>query len=356
MGFFRKQLLKVIKWEDSASDLIVYRFPMTDREEIMNGSKLIVTESQVAMLVSQGQICDVYTPGSHDLTTNNMPILSKLAGWKFGFDSPFKADVYFVNTKQFINQKWGTSSKVNMRDKDFGMVRVGGRGVYSFRVDDAPKFMREIFGTNREYTTDSLMDYFKSMIVSSFAKTLGKSNIPVLDLQAEYMEIGEMMQEELEDDFANLGLDIVSLYVESIVLPEAVEEAMDKRSTLGVLDGRLGDYTRLQAADAMRDAANNEGGAGGIAGAGMGIAAGMMMGKTFNNNFDNNNQPAQNAQAAQPQPTGAGVCANCHSPLTPGAKFCANCGTPVSQKKFCIKCGHEIPAGAKFCPNCGAQN
>lgn len=351
MGFIKRQLLKVIKWDDSTLDTIVYRYPMTDRDEIMNGCQLIVSESQVAMLVSGGQIADVYAPGTHKLTTGNMPILTKLASWKYGFDSPFKADVYYVNTKQFTNMKWGTASKIAMRDKDFGTVRVGARGTYAFKVEDAALFMREIFGTNKDYSTSALVEYFKSMVVSNFAKVIGECGIPVLDLQAKYIELGEKLQNELTDDFGKIGLNIVAVYIESIVLPETVEEALDKRATVGVMGDKLDEFTRLQSAEAIRDAAKNPGG--GIAGAGVGLAAGVTMGQMMANAMGTN-QNQNNATQSPSQPTSAGKhCTNCGALLPAGAKFCANCGQKVDTKPVCPSCHTEVPAGAKFCPNCG---
>ena len=345
MGFIRRQLLKVIKWDDPTKSTIVYRYPMDDRDEIMNGCQLIVAESQVAILVSTGQIADIYGPGEHRLTTNNMPILTKLASWKYGFDSPFKADVYYVNTKQFINMKWGTASKITMRDDYFGLVRLGARGTYSFQVTNAAQFMREIFGTNKDYRTESLVEYFKSIIVSNFAKVIGEAKISAVDIPAKYIEIGELIKNEILDDFDKLGLTCCALYVESIVLPEQVEEAIDKRSSTGAMQGAIDDYTKIQVAEAIRDAAQNEGG--GLAAAGVGIATGMAVGQNVMNNLSgaNNNQQA----------TSGNCCIKCNTPLPMGAKFCPGCGSPVQQNAFCTECGKQIPSGAKFCPHCGKQ-
>ncbi len=348
MGLFR-QLLKVIKWDDPTQSTIVHKYEMTDRDEIMNGCQLIVAESQVALLVSMGQIADVYGPGEHKLTTGNMPILTKLASWKYGFDSPFKADVYYVNTKQFTNMKWGTSSKITMRDAEFGMVRLAGRGTYSFRVADAAQFMREIFGTNKSYDTNSLVEYFRSMVVANFTKVIGSAKVAAIDLPAKYVEIGDNVKAELVDDFASIGLEICAFYVESIVLPEEVEKAIDKRAATGLMSDQVDTYTRLQAAEAMRDAANNPNG-GGLAGAGIGLAAGMAMGNNMANAMNQHNQ------APQTNSFGNGVmCSNCGKPVPSGSKFCPECGTPVAQKKFCTNCGKELPAGTKFCPNCGTK-
>ena len=353
MGFIRRQLLKIIKWDDPSHNTIVYRYPMEDRDEIMNGCQLIVAESQVALLVSMGQIADVYGPGEHKLITGNMPILTKLASWKYGFDSPFKADVYYVNTKQFTNMKWGTQTKVTMRDAEFGIVRLGGRGTYSFKVKDASQFMREIFGTNRTYETNSLVDYFRSLVVANFTKVIGEARIPAIDLPAKYIELGDNVQAELKDDFEKLGLEICAFYVESISLPEEVEAAIDKRAATGLMSDQVDTYTRLQAAEALRDAAKNPNG-GGFAGAGVGLAAGMAMGNNLAQSMANNNNNQQ--QAPQTNTFGHGaVCPNCGKSVPAGSKFCPECGTAIPQKKFCTNCGKELAPGAKFCPECGTK-
>lgn len=345
MGFIKRQLLKVIEWKDDATDTIVYRYPMTDRDEIMNGCQLVVRPSQVAILVSSGQIGDVYGEGTHKLTTNNMPIITKLASWKYDFESPFKAEVYYVNTKQFINQRWGTASKINVRDVDFGIVRVGARGVFSYRISEPLVFMREIFGTNRDYSTYALIEYFKSIVVSGFSDAFGEAKIPVLDIPAKYRELGDATKGTIASDFEKIGVELVNFVVENVSLPEEVEKAIDQRSTLGALNGHLNEFTQYQTAHAIRDAAQNEGGAG-LAGMGVGFGAGAAIGNAMMGSMNQ----TQNQQQA---PSNSAICENCKATLTPGAKFCANCGTPVATNKFCTNCGNKIEASAKFCPNCG---
>lgn len=357
MGLFsglKKELLKVIEWTDDSTTTIVYRYPMNDRHEIMNGCQLVVRESQTAILVHEGQVGDVYGPGTHKLTTNNMPIITKLASWKYGFDSPFKAEVYYVNTKQFINLKWGTATRVTMRDHDFGVIRVGARGSYTFKVSDALLFMREIFGTNREYSTNSLMEYFKSVIVTGFTTSLGEAKIPALDLPASLDELAVEIKGACKETFDNMGIQIVNLNVESVSLPEDVEKAVDQRSSVGVLSGVMGEFTQYQTAQAIRDAANNPGN--GAAGTGVGLGAGMALGQammqsmTQQNNQQTNNQQQNNQQAAA---QGVIKCANCHEELPENAKFCLNCGTKVVKDIFCMECGTKNPSNAKFCVNCG---
>lgn len=349
MGLFsalKRQLLKVIEWKDDSSDTIVYRYPMEDRVEIMNGCQLIVGPAQTAILVKEGQIADVYGPGLHKLETKNMPILTSLASWKYGFDSPFKADVYYVNTKQFINQTWGTTNPVMMRDRDFGMIRVRAHGKFSFRVSDPAVLMREIFGTNRDYRTASLIGHFRSIVVSSFADALGEANIPALDIAAKYRELADVLIQTSKDDFAKMGISVESLYIENVSLPQEVEQAIDKRTSVGVMGDKMQSFMQYQTAEAIRDAAKNEGG---VAGAGVGLGAGLGMGQMF--------AEAMKTAKDEPKPTEVAkvACSKCGKMIPADAKFCPECGEKRPEKKFCVKCGKPMPASANFCPECGTK-
>ncbi|MBQ8292850.1 MAG: SPFH domain-containing protein [Bacilli bacterium] len=350
MGLFdaiRKQLLKVIEWKDDSTDTLVYRYPIQDsRDEIMNGCQLIVTESQVAILVKDGQIGDIFGPGKHKLETKNLPILTKIAGWKYGFDSPFKADVYYVNTKQFINQQWGTTNPVMMNDREFGPVRIRAYGKYAYRVTDAGKFMKEIFGTKRDYSTSALADYFKSMVVTGFSSCLSQASIPVLEIAGKYYELAELIKQKVQEDFSEIGLTLVELFVENVSLPKEVEETIDKRTSVGIMSDKMGSYVTYEAAGAMRDAAKNEGN--GMAGAGMGFGAGAAMGQMMS-------EALKNAKDEEPKPskTATKKCPKCASEVAATSKFCPECGEKLPVNKFCPECGKEVNAGAKFCPECG---
>ena len=347
MGLFR-QLLKVIEYTDESTNNIVYKYPMKDRDEIMNGCQLIVRESQVAMLVSSGQIADVYYPGSHKLTTPNMPIITKLASWKYGFDSPFKCDVYYVNTKQFFNLKWGTASPVMLRDAEFGPIRVRARGTYSFKVDDAPTFMREIFGTNRDYSTANLQEYFKSMIVNSFADCIGEANIPALDMASKYQDIGDILIKKNQARFNAIGIKICNMVVEAITLPEEVEKVLDQRTSVGIMSDKMGSFTQYQAAQALRDAAQNEGGFGGAGvGIGAGVGLGQVLGQSLASAKDEPRKPVNQA--------GTVKCAKCGFEMPANSKFCPECGEKRPTKRFCSECGTELAENAKFCNNCGKK-
>ena len=348
MGIFsnlvRGQLIDVIEWKDPDQQTMVYRYDCGGKE-IMMGAQLTVRESQVAVMVNEGQLADVFSPGRYELQTQNMPILTALKSWKYGFNSPFKAEVYFINTKQFIDQKWGTSAPVMMRDAEFGMVRLLAHGIYSFQVSDPKVFLKEVFGTNGFYTTDYVTGQIKRTIVSGLSDAIAQSKIPALDLAANYDELSSYALQTLSPKIAPLGLKLTSFAIENISLPEEVQKAMDQRTSMGVV-GDLNQYTQFQAAAAMRDAANNQNGTAGL-GAGMGAAA--MMSQMMNNAM----QP-QAAAPQQPAQAPAAVCISCGQPLTPGAKFCPQCGAK-QEAQYCVKCGAQLQAGAKFCPQCGAK-
>src|SRR5881227_4082068 len=283
------QFIEVIEWLDDSSDTMMYRFPVRD-QEIKNGAQLIVRESQAAVFVHEGQIADVFGPGRYSVDGGNTPILSKLGAWKFGFNSPFKAEVYFVNTKQFTDLKWGTSNPVMMRDTDFGMVRLRAFGIYSIRVSDPRAFIKEVAGTNSHFETEDIEGQLKRTLVSGFTDALGESKIAALDLASNYDELGQFARTKLNDEFKSYGLELTKFFVENISLPPEVEAAMDKRTSMGVI-GDVGRYAQFQAADAMRDAANNPSGGAGIgAGLGAGFAIGNQMAGQMSNAM---NQPQQ---------------------------------------------------------------
>ncbi|WP_085130548.1 SPFH domain-containing protein [Sporosarcina ureae] len=347
MGFFnmfKNQFIEVIEWQAQDANTLVYQFPVHNNE-IKMGAELTVRESQVAVFVNEGEIADVFGPGRHILYTQNMPILTKLKSWKYGFDSPFKAEVYFINTKQFINQKWGTSNPIMMRDPDFGMIRLRGYGIYSYRVSEPTVFLRELFGTNSSYDTNSIEGHLKKMIISGLSDLFAESQLPALDLSMHYDELSEKGKEKMMSRFAAFGFEITSLYIENLSLPKEVEQAMDKRTSMGVL-GNMQQYQQYQAAEAMRDAAQNEGG---MAGAGVGMGAGMGMGQVMANAMNQNQQQPQ-AQAATKS------CPHCQATINADAKFCGQCGKSVETDKVpCVKCETMIPKDAKFCSVCGTS-
>jgi membrane protease subunit (stomatin/prohibitin family) len=301
MGLWDKlknEFIDIIEWKDSSNDTIVWRFPRY-QDEIKQGAKLTVREGQVAVFINNGKIADVYQPGMHTLETSNMPILSTIMGWKHGFNSPFKAEVYFVNTKNFTDQKWGTKNPIMMRDVEFGPVRLRAFGTYVFKVNDAATFMREIVGTDGNFTTDEITNQLRNMIISRFTDALGESKIPVLDLAANYDELGEFIRNKIDPEFSEYGITITKYLVENISLPPEVEKMLDKRTSMGVL-GNLNQYAQFQAANAMEKAAENPGGGGEGMSMGMGMAMANQMGNMFNQNTNQNQNQQGNAGGAPP--------------------------------------------------------
>ena len=292
----RGEFIDIIEWLDDSRDTIVWRFPRHDNE-IKMGAKLVVRESQTAVFVNEGRIADSFTPGTYPLQTQNLPVLSTLKGWKYGFNSPFKAEVYFVNTRQFTDLKWGTQNPVIVRDPEFGVVRLRAFGAYAARVADAPKLLRELAGTDPQFRTEEVSEYLRQMIVSRLGPALATAGVSVLDMAASQGAIGNRIAAILSEDLANVGLNIPTFLIENISLPPEVEEALDKRTQLGILGGNLGQYTQLQAANAIEDAAKNPGGA---AGGGIGLGMGMALGQQMAAQMAGGQQPDQPGPSGQP--------------------------------------------------------
>lgn len=277
MDFWKKlkgELIDIVEWLDDSRDTLVYRFERQDNE-IKYGAKLVVRESQSAVFVDQGKVADVFKPGLYTLETANIPILTTLKGWKYGFQSPFKAEVYFVNTRQFTDLKWGTANPIMLRDAEFGPMRLRSYGTYAFRVADPAAVVREIAGTGGRFTSDGITEQLRNFIVTCFTDALGEAKIPALDLAGNLEELSEKVGARIKSRFAQYGLDLTTFLVENISLPPEVETMLDKRTSMGVV-GDMNKFTQFQTATAIGDAAKNPGG-GGMA-EGMGIGAGLAMG------------------------------------------------------------------------------
>jgi excisionase family DNA binding protein len=296
LNFIKGELLEIIEFNDDSRDTLAWRFPDEDHA-IKNGAQLIVRESQIAQFVYLGQFGDLFQPGKHRLTTENIPVLTKLKGWKYGFESPFKADVYFVTTRVFTGNKWGTANPVMMRDADLGVVRLRSFGTFDFRITDAPTFLREVAGTDHHFRLDEFADTMRSRIVSVFSEALASSGVPALDVASRYSELGEALLPLINPQTsAKYGIEITSFIVENVSVPPEVEAAMDKRSSMSAI-GNLNDYVKFQMAESL-----TKGGEGGAAAAipgqmavGFGIAQEMM--KTM--------QGAPQAAPAGATPTGS---------------------------------------------------
>ena len=250
LDYLRTQFLEIIQWEDDSRDTLSWRVPDEDKE-IKRGAQLIVRESQVAQFLYLGQFGDTFTPGKHDLVTDNIPVLSTLRGWKYGLESPFKADVYFVNTRVFAGNKWGTSHPVMLRDKDFGVVRVRAFGSYDFRVSDVKTFLREVAGTDHHFRLEEFADAMRSRMISAFSEALATAQIPVLEVAARYSELGAALLPVLNPLFhSRFGLELTGFIVENVSVPPEVEQAIDQRSRMAAI-GNLNDYVKLQMADSL---------------------------------------------------------------------------------------------------------
>ncbi|HYE19323.1 MAG TPA: SPFH domain-containing protein [Tepidisphaeraceae bacterium] len=277
MGLWDKiksQLIDIIEWLDDTHDTLVWRFPRYENE-IKNGAKLIVREGQVCAFVREGQLADVFGPGTYTLETRNLPILSTIAGWKYGFDSPWKAEAYFVSTRVFTGYKWGTKNPIMLRDPEFGPVRLRAFGTFGVKVSDPPVFLRQVVGTNSRFTVDGIGDQLRDLMVARFADVIGTAKIPVLDIAGSQDELGKFVADKIQSDFGNLGIAVVNLTVENVSLPPEVEQMLDKRTSMGIL-GDLSKYTQFQAANALGDAAKNPNG---LAGAGVGVGLGVGLGQ-----------------------------------------------------------------------------
>jgi excisionase family DNA binding protein len=297
--FIRSQFIEIIEWTDDSRDTLSFRFPDDDKE-IKRGAQLIVRESQVAQFVYLGEFGDTFGPGKHTLTTDNIPILSRIKGWKYGFESPFKADVYYVITRLFTGNKWGTSNPVMMRDQDFGIVRVRAFGTYDFRVVDTKKFLKEVAGTDHHFRLDEFADTMRSRLVSVFSEALASSKVPVLDVATRYSELGEALLPIINPILTDkYGLEMPSFILENVSVPAEVEQAIDKRASMAAV-GNLNDYVKYQMAQGMAS-----GGGPGIGGVGAEMAVGMAMAQQMMN------QPggimSQTTPAAGAAPAAAGI-------------------------------------------------
>jgi membrane protease subunit (stomatin/prohibitin family) len=274
MDYLKTQFLEIIQWQDDSRDTLSWRFPDEDKE-IKRGAQLIVRESQAAQFVYLGQFGDTFGPGKHSLTTDNIPILSTLKGWKYGFESPFKADIYYVNTRLFTGNKWGTANPIMMRDADFGIVRARAYGTFDFKVVDVKTFLKEVAGTDHHFRLDEFADTMRSRIVSVFTDALASAKVPVLDVASRYGELGEALLPAINPAVVSkYGIEISSFIVENVSVPPEVEQAIDKRSSMAAV-GNLNDYVKFQMAEAL----GKGGEAGSMAGTAAGLGAGLAMGQ-----------------------------------------------------------------------------
>jgi excisionase family DNA binding protein len=275
LDFIKGELIDIIEWTDDSRDVLAYRFPDDDKA-IKNGAQLIVRESQTAQFVYLGEFGDTFGPGKHTLVTENIPILTRLKSWKFGFQSPFKADVYFLNTRLFTGNKWGTANPIMLRDNDFGIVRARAYGTFDFRIVEAQRFLREVAGSDHNFRLDEFAETMRSRVVSAFSDALASSNIPLLDVATRFVELGDALLPLLNPIMTGkYGLEVTAFVVENVSVPPEVEQAIDKRSSMAAV-GNLNDYVKFQLAQGLEQGG---GGAGGVAAelaVGMSIAQQLM--------------------------------------------------------------------------------
>ena len=278
MGLFDKikekltnEFIDIVEWLDYTDDTIAHRFERY-QNEIKNGAKLIVREGQAAVFVNEGQLADVFTPGSYDLTTQNLPILTTLKGWKYGFNSPFKAEVYFVNTHLFTDEKWGTKNPITLSDERFGLVEIRAFGTYAFKVSDPGKFIIDIVGTDSNFTNFEINEHLKSLIATRFTDTVGEANLPIELYAANTSELSETCQEVMQPEFTSVGISLERFYIENVSMPEELKKEIFEYSRIDKLD--LDKLTKFKTAKAIEAAATNEGG---TAGAGMGMGMGFVL-------------------------------------------------------------------------------
>ena len=327
--FIKKQFVDVIHWTETGEGVLAYRYPMQDME-IQYGAQLTVRESQMALFVNEGKAADAFAPGRYTLETKTLPILTNLQHWDKAFQSPFKSDVYFFSTRIQTNQKWGTPNPITIRDKDFGMVRLRGFGMFSYHITNPLVFHQKVSGTRDLYTVADLDGHLRNTIVGRVSDTFAQSQIPFLDMAANLLELSQRLGQELAPTFTDFGLTLDSFVVENLSLPEELQKRLDERIAMNMV-GSMRDYTQFQVAQSMPIAAANEGGGG--AGLGAGLGAGMAMGKAM-------------TDALNPSAPASGGASSGNVPQTGAA--------PAGATKFCTNCGTSIARTAKFCSECGS--
>lgn len=360
MALFRLNIV----WDDDSKNTIVYKYPFKNYgREVNDKSTLTVKESQVAVFVHKGEIADIFGPGLYNMKTDIFPILTKLAAWKYAFETPITLDVFYINTKQFTNIKWGTMNPIMMRDPEFGVIRVRGYGAFAFKVDDPAVFLKELFGTNSSFKTEDITGFLKTMLLSALTDAIGESKISALDLAGNTLEFNEIVKAKIQEKFREIGLALTNLFIENMSVPAEVEKALDERSRLGILGDATDTMMKIAAAEAMKDAAKNPGMGGAFMSAGVGMGAGVGLSSALSQAFQTNSQPVQQNAAPAAAPVSAPAeapakktakCPACGQEIPFGSKFCPECGAKQETKRFCKECGAEI-GDAKFCPECGTR-
>jgi membrane protease subunit (stomatin/prohibitin family) len=337
------RIFDVIEFFDETGRQMVHRLPEHGSGDFRLGSQLIVRESQAAVFFRDGKALDTFGAGRHTISTANIPLLTRLIGIPFSGETPFKAEVYFVNLREFLEQKWGTPEAITLRDSELGMVRLRAFGIYSMQVSDPQLFVNKIVGTQGLYETSQIEGFLRGIIIAKLTDLLGEMQKSILDLPSMYDEIGAGAKAKVQDDFNALGIALKTLYVNSISPTEDTAKAIDERASMGAI-GNMQAYLQFKAARAMTEAA---GAPGGVAGAGVGLGAGVGMGAAM---------AQMMAQAMQPGAQAATMmCPSCSAQIPAGSKFCPQCGAKIGGAMICPNCKADVPEGSKFCPNCGTK-
>jgi len=354
-------LLDVIEWQDVTGNEIVHRWPAHGPGDIRAGAQLTVRESQTAVFFRDGQALDTFGPGRHTLGSMNIPLLEKLVNMPFGGETPFQAEVYFVNMRTMMDLKWGTRTPIIFRDSELSMVRLRAFGMFACRVGEPSLFVNKVVGTEGRYDEDSIEGWMRDFIVSRFNDTLGEVLETILDLPKYYDEVGVAVRERCREDFDKFGIELTDLLIEAITPPEEVQKMIDQRASMEIV-GDMGRFTQFKTAQAIGDMAQQPGGAAAGMQLGAGLGAGMGLGQAMAGAMSQANQPPPQAQVA-PAAAGAAAgaiaaatpCTECQGGVPAGAKFCPHCGAKqaAAAPAHCTNCGAELAPGTKFCGECG---